>query len=166
LDVITTSAIGKLGQVRVSVEDAAELQTMATKLSEDVAEAAPSEVRGRENYLPRRDMLQERLAWELARLRDVMRDVAVAYGEPLPVDCNLFDLQRILSRITLLDSRESQLIDRAVNMVRRNELGYPLASLLDVTRELNVLFRAKSRLMASAGPSVGDEGRTGAEVSG
>jgi hypothetical protein len=140
LDAIISSAIAKLGQVEVSVADAVELESMATKLSDDVADATAigshlAISNGRRGSLRRK----ENLHLEMNRLRDVLRAVANSLGEPLPLENNVFDLQRILLRTGTLASEDSQLVDKAMEVISSRNLEYPPSTLIDLERRVRAL---------------------------
>jgi hypothetical protein len=148
LDKIISSAIAKLEQVKISVEAAAELQTMATQLSEDVSIASPTEL----IYVSyagddtRRDgvRLRRRLHLEINRTRDVLRAVAVELGEPLPVENTIIDLQRILLRCGAINLEESRVIDRATEIIYSRNLEYPPAAYKETMSALSTLAAAKA----------------------
>jgi hypothetical protein len=165
LDGIITSAIAKLGQVKVSDEDAAELETMATKLSEGVAgvdlvgPAYVAEATRRE-----RVHYRSRLHHELNKLRDVMRAFAITLGEPLPTEVNFFELQAILLRIGGISTQESQVIARAVDMAADRNLEYPLQSMKELALHIHSIAKAKSAVIPSTKkPSTEARSETGGD---
>ncbi|WNC88877.1 HEPN domain-containing protein [Paraburkholderia sp. FT54] len=148
LDLIISSAIAKLEQVKISVKAAAELQTMATQLSEDVSNVTPTELiyASYAGDDTRRDgvRFRRRLHLEINRTRDVLRAVAVELGEPLPLENTLIDLQRILLRCGAINLEESNIIDRATEIIYSRNLEYPPAAYKETLAALYTLSATKA----------------------
>lgn len=140
LDEIITSAIGKLGQVHVSDEDAAELESMATQVTVDASGTTP--VNGNnifgEDYTSDY-ALKQSLRIQTHRTRDLLRAVAIKLGEPLPVESQLFDLQRIALRIAAITLEENRLIDKAMDYIASRGVEYPVVSIVEAIRDLRQL---------------------------